>query len=180
MKIVKWIGMSKSVIGTNFDSLNGLLKAYIQQKDYWPPFLQKFKPKEQPTEDELKHLFIELMQHNFTQFYKDTEMQKIILWQISEDKPMLRGISEAREKEGAKLFELTVPYFIKSDVNFKAVIAMLLGGSYNLVLHAAANKSTVCGIDANWEHDREQVLKTIGQIIGWAWDQAKENQSKSK
>jgi hypothetical protein len=89
----------------------------------------------------------------------------------------LRSISENREAEGAKVFKFVEPYFIRSGVNFKAVIALLLGGSYYMALHAASNKSTVCGIDLNWEHDMDEVLRTISQIISWAWEKAQDRKA---
>ena len=177
MKITRRMGKSKGMIGYHFDNLNELLKVYIQQKDYWPPLFESFMSKDLSNEETVKKSFIELMQANLKLFRETPEMQKIILWQISQESPMLRSVSDERETEGAKLLNLTTPYFIHTGVNFKAVIALLLGGSYYMVLHSSTNKSTVCGIDLNWEHDQDEVLKTIGQIIEWAWAKAQEKQA---
>jgi hypothetical protein len=176
-KITKRMGRSKETINYHYDNINDLLKLYIKEKDYWPPFFERFNLSEHPGEQEIKRLFIELMKDNFIMFRATPEMQKIILWQISQENPMLRSVSDEREKEGAKLLNLTNPYFVHSGVNFKAIIALLLGGSYYMVLHAETNKSTVCGIDVNWERDRDEVLKTIEQVICWAWEKAKENRA---
>jgi hypothetical protein len=35
----------------------------------------------------------------------------------------------------------------------------------------------VCGIDLNWDRDKNEVLKTIGQLIGWAWEKAQEKRA---
>jgi len=177
MKITRRMGKSKGMIGYHFDNLNELLKVYIQQKDYWPPLFESFMSKDLSNEETVKKSFVELMQDNLKLFRETPEMQKIILWQISQESPMLRSVSDERETEGAKLLNVAAPYFIHTGVNFKAIIALLLGGSYYMVLHSTTNKSTVCGIDLNWEHDQDEVLKTIGQIIGWAWDKAQEKRA---
>jgi len=174
MKITRRTGKSKGVISYHYKNLNELLKTYIKQKDYWPPFFERFNLSAEPTEEELRKMFIELMQDNFELFKDTPEMQKIILWQISQESPLLRSISDEREAEGARLLNMSSSYFRHSDVNFKAIIALLLGGSYYLVLHAATNKSTVCGVDINWDKDRHEILRTIAQVIGWSWDNAKQ------
>jgi len=177
MKITRRTGKSKSIISYHYKNLNELLKTYIHQKDYWPPFFERFQLNAEPGEEELQAMFTQLMQDNLNLFRDTPEMQKIILWQISQENPLLRSVSDEREAEGAKLLDLTSPFFVHSDVNFKAIIALLLGGSYYLVLHAMTNKSTVCGIDINWDKDREEILKTIGQVIGWSWEKAKEKRA---
>jgi hypothetical protein len=146
-----------------------LEKAYIAEKDYWPPFFERFKLEEGADEKTVRQLFTELMQENYHFFKNNKEMQMIIHWQISEENPLMRSISEAREREGDKLLKLTDPLFRDTDVDFKAVIALLLGGIYYIVLHANTNKSKVCGIDINLEKDSEALKRTIGQIIGWAF-----------
>jgi len=157
--------------------LNHLLRTYIKEKDYWPQFFQKFNLSQQPDESEIKRLFIELMQENLTKLQVTLEMQRIILWQISEASPMLKNVSDEREKEGAKVIALASPYFAGTDVNFNAVLALILGGTYYLVLHNETNKSTVCGIDINIDRDRDQVLKTISQLITWAFENAKDSRA---
>lgn len=175
MKISRHIGKDKNVIRYHYQGLANLQKSYIREKDYWLPFFERFRLDGDVAEDTVKSLFIELMQENFRFFWNDPEMQKIILWQISEENPLMRSISEAREVEGAKLLGKTDPYFIGSGVNFRTVIAILLGGIYYIVLHATTNKSTVCGIDANRERDRKDIIRTIEQVIDWAWQAAKES-----
>jgi AcrR family transcriptional regulator len=169
-KIARHIGKDKSAIRHHFGRLVDLEKAYIREKDYWPPFFERFQLTNQPSKEEIKILFIELMQQNLLAFMANPEMQKIILWQISEENPLMRSISDAREESGARLLSKATPFFIRSGTSFKAVLALLLGGIYYLVLHAETNKSTVCGLDINLESDRKTVIKTIREIIGWAFE----------
>jgi AcrR family transcriptional regulator len=173
-KIARLAEKDKGVIRYHFGGLNNLLRTYIKQKDYWPPFFERYKIDGSADQGEIKDMFTALMQENLKQFYADKEMQKIILWQITEGNPVLRQISEEREDEGQKLFDLTNPTFLKSGVSIKSVMALLLGGSYFAVLQAHSIKTRVCGVDVNWEKDLETLGKTIGQIISWAWERANE------
>ena len=171
------MGRNKGIIIYHYKNLNDLLKTYIRQTDYWPGFFERFKHIEKPDKTGVIKLFTDLMQDNLKVLQNTPEMQKIILWQISEESPMLKSVSEDREREGANVIALVKPFFDGSDVNFNAVLALILGGSYYLVLHNETNKSTVCGLDINRDRDREQVLKTIAQFISWAFEKANAKQA---
>jgi hypothetical protein len=171
------MGKNKDIIRYHYNNLNHLLRTYIRQKDYWPHFFEKFDECDPQDEAVIKKSFIELMQENLKLLQVTPEMQKIILWQISEESPMLKHVSEEREAAGAKVMAMAAPYFAGTDVSFNTVLSIILGGTYYLVLHNETNKSTVCGVDINRERDRDQVLKTIGQFITWAWEKAQEKRA---
>ena len=173
--IARLLGKDKNLIRYHFGSLNGLLKTYIQDKDYWKPFFERFRFSDEPDAKEIEELFVGLMQENFRVFSDNEEMQKIIHWQISEASALMRSVSDDREREGEKLLKMATPYFIESGVNFKAIIALLLGGSYYMVLQHKAINGVVSGIDLNSEKDCADVLVAIEKIIEWAWQFAQEN-----
>jgi len=177
-EIARHVGKDKNLIRYYFENLEGLEKAYINEKDYWPPFFERFKIDSSSTKTDIEKLFTELMQENFRFFLGNPEMQQIILWQISEANPLLKHISEQREIEGAKLLALTDPYFDGSGISFRTILALLLGGIYYVVLHARYNKSTVSGIDVNHTEDRTVLLKTVGQVLSWAWQAAESKETK--
>jgi AcrR family transcriptional regulator len=173
--IARLLGKDKNLIRYHFGSLNGLLKSYIQDKDYWKPFFERFRFSDQPDAKEIETLFVGLMKENFKVFAENEEMQKIIHWQISEASPLIRSISDEREAEGEKLLKMATPYFRESGVNFKAIIALLLGGSYFIVLQHKAINGVICGIDLNSEKDRTEVMVAIEKIVEWSWQYAQAN-----
>lgn len=175
-KIARYTGKDKTLISRYFSDLAGLQRAYIMEKDYWIPIFERFVLTDVDGVAEIKETFVTLMQENFDFFCSNSEMQNIILWQISEENQLMTEISNSREAHGNKLFRLTDPTFEGSDVNFRAVIGLLLGGIYYMVLHAATNKSTVCGIDLNTESDKLEILKTIEQVITWSCERADPNE----
>lgn len=178
-KIAQLAENDKGVIRYHFGGLSALLRAYIEDRDYWPPFFERYKLDEMADQGEIKGMFTALMQENLRQFYGNKEMQKIILWQVTQSSSLLRDLSEAREDEGEKLFKLTEETFLHSGISFKAIIALLLGGSYFAVLQSQSIKTRVCGIDLNWEHDFKVFNDTIAQVISWAWEKANEHKKSS-
>jgi AcrR family transcriptional regulator len=175
--IARKAGKHWSLVKYYFDDIDQLKKAYIKERDYWPPFFERFKVSQNPTKKEVQTLFTNLMQENFRFFLTNPQMQQIILWQISEDNLLLKGISDAREVEGKKLLALTDIYFEGTGINIRALMALILGGIYYVILHAKTNKSTVAGVDANMADDQKSILNTISQIIGWAWEAADEKKN---
>jgi AcrR family transcriptional regulator len=171
-KIASKAGKDKKLIYRYFGGLNNLLKVYINGKDYWQPLLRELNEAAANGDPEVLPLFIRLFQDLFLFFRNEKEMQKFILWQMSDRNPLMRSISEEREKEGARLQALTDPHFRGSGINIRMVMALLLGGTYYVVLHAEHNKSTVAGVDVNLERDQKELLKTIEQIFTWAWASA--------
>lgn len=180
-KIARHCGKDKTLISRYFKDLAGLQRAYITEKDYWIPIFERFVLTEVDGVAQIKETFVALMQENFEFFCSNAEMQNIILWQISEANPLMTEISMSREAHGEELFKFTEPLFKNSAINFRAIIGLLLGGVYYMVLHARTNKSKVCGIDINIESDKIEILKAIEQIITWSCERAdpteKQNQT---
>lgn len=172
-RIAARAGVNKKLIYYYFGGLNPMIKEYIRRKDYWLPLFDSFEWKDEPDRAKVEGLFESFLEEQFCFFFVEPEMQKLILWQISEFNPLMRGISEARETEGAKFLGLTDRYFKDSEVDFRSVVALLVGGIYYIVLHAKHNKSSVCGIDVNREKDYKVLLKTIRQVLQWVWSTAK-------
>ncbi|TSJ40925.1 TetR/AcrR family transcriptional regulator [Mucilaginibacter corticis] len=171
-RIVTKSGVSKPMVYEYFGNLNGLLKAYIGRKDSWLTYFESIRLPENPTTEELKNCFVKLLQDQFRYFHSDKEMQKLVLWQISEYNPLMRATCEAREREGLRLLELADGHFRKSGVSLKAVMGMLVGGIYYNILHSSAGLGTIAGIDIRNENEYEMVMKTIEQIIDWAFQAA--------
>lgn len=171
-EIARQAGKDKNLIRYYFGSLNGLLKAYIVEKDYWLPFLERYQRLAEARPGQLRDAFIDMMQEDLRAFATNREMQQLIRWQLSEANPLMRAVSASRELQGDSLFRLTDAVFRGSDVHFRSVIALVLGGIYYTVLQVTAGNGPVCGVDVALDNDRQALLRTIGQVITWAWDAA--------
>jgi len=154
-KIALRAGVSKPMVYEYFGNLNGLLEL-----------------PENPTTEELKRCFVKMLQDQFRYFHGDQEMQKLVLWQVSEYNPLMRATCEARERAGVRLLELADGHFRNSGVSLKAVMGMLVGGIYYNVLHDSAGLGTIAGIDIKNEKEFDLVMKTIAQVVEWAFQAA--------
>ncbi len=168
-KVTLRAGVSKPMVYEYFANFNGLLKAYIAGKDSWVTYFQSLELPDNPTTEELKNCLKKMLQDQFRYFHQDTEMQKLVHWQVSEYNPLMRATCENREREGARLLELAEGHFRSSGVSLKAVMAMLVGGIYFNVLHDGAGVGTMAGVNIRNQKDFGLMLKTIGQVIEWAF-----------
>jgi len=166
------INRHRTAVKNHFGSVKGLMETYVRIADYWKPNLEKFMLPETATNEEIKQMFIALMQMNFDLFTQNKEMQGIIYWQISEENPLMQRTSIEREKAGAALLALTDRHFAGTGINFRAVICSMLSTIYYPTWHARYNKSSVAGLDINQEKDYQDLRDTIGYIIELVWRDA--------
>jgi signal transduction protein with GAF and PtsI domain len=113
------------------------------KKDYWLSFNNKIlsqidlKDKKNSIIDN----YVSILEKQFEFFWNEDEMQKIILWEISESTELLDSVSKVREEYGNALLALSDPYFKNSAVSMRGVSALLVCGIYYVVLHAKKTKA---------------------------------------
>jgi AcrR family transcriptional regulator len=172
-KIAKKAEVDRKLIYRYFGSLNYLIEAYVVENDYWMVFSDKMKEMlNQENYSGSEGIITAILQNQFKFFISQKEMQRLILWELSVDNPLMRSIHNARESMGHKFLELTDEHFGNSKVNFRAVAALLVGGIYYTILHTVYNGGAFAGMDINSEAGKDELLKAIGQIVGWAYQEA--------
>lgn len=172
-KVARIAGVNKKLIYRYFkNDFNNLLEEYILETDYWMIFAEKVQDLIDQQSGTQK-LITDILQNQFRFFYQDKQMQKLILWEVGTDSPLMRSIHNARERAGQKLIELTDPQFEGTDVNFRAIAALLVGGIYYTILHTRYNGGIFSDIDLSTEAGREEMLRAIKMIINWAFQEQK-------
>ncbi len=150
--------LSKKLIYKYFGTVDNLIEIYVKGKDYWMSFNNEVK--ELVKQHEYNHgkdLVPIILENLFENLINVPETQKILLWEISEESKLMREVSTIREKLGSNLFSLMNPSFEKTDVEIRAVCALLLGGIYYLVLHSNATGGTFCEIDIKTEEGKKPI-----------------------
>ncbi|KXH81103.1 TetR/AcrR family transcriptional regulator [Chryseobacterium kwangjuense] len=163
-KIAAVAGFDKKLIYEYFGSTDKLIDEYIKSQDYW----SKFSPdiEEEVQVGKGKETLTQGILMQFESLKKNKELQKIILWELSESKPILKNILKQREDVAANLFEnVTDPYFGENATNVRAMLALIAAGVYYLNLFPAYNGTEFCGIDMRTEEGRGEVQKVIVEII---------------
>lgn len=173
--IAKEARVNKKLIYRYFENVDRLIETYVIEKDYWLSFNNKIisqidlKDKKNTLIDAISSV----LEKQFEFFWNEDEMQKIILWEISEKTTLLDSVCKVREEHGNAILELADPYFKNSPVSLRGVSSLLVCGIYYMVLHAKKNESTICGINVNSDAGRAEVQRSIRQVIEWTFNAAK-------
>ncbi|WPU97844.1 TetR/AcrR family transcriptional regulator [Mucilaginibacter sp. cycad4] len=173
--IAKKAGVDRSLIYQYFTkNIDRLLEDYIIQRDYWMKFAEKIKEEVSKSNHETsKGLIIDILQKQWQYFATDTEMQHLILWELSGDSAMMRSIHNARELQGQPILELAEEHFKGTDVKFKPISALLLGGIYYANLHTIYNGNIMCGMDVKSTEGQKEIMDAIRQLVEWAYRAAR-------
>jgi len=169
-KIARMAGVNKKLIYRYFQTFEGLIEAYVVETDYWMVFAEKVQEMlDEKNASDSQKLVTDILQNQFRYFYMDKQMQKLITWEICSASPLMKSIHTARENAGQKILALTDEHFKNSNVNLRAVSALLVGGIYYTVLHSRYNGGMFSDIDMSTEEGREEIIRMIGEIINWAY-----------
>lgn len=171
--IAKEAEVDKRLVWTYFGGLDPLVEEYISRRDFW-----KFTATDSindllGTNNGIKKEQVsDLLKSQFETLLYDNVLQRIIHWELSENKSFLRNISNQREAIGEELFKHIAHQFNNDTKQIRAITALLIGGIYYLALHGKVNGSLFCGLDINKEEDKLLINKTIEEIIAFAFGNA--------
>ncbi|KQT35536.1 TetR family transcriptional regulator [Chryseobacterium sp. Leaf405] len=169
-KIAAVAGFDKKLIYEYFGSTEKLIDEYIRSQDYWSRTGQEELHVD--FSDGGKEMSKVAILNQFEQIRRNKELQKIILWGLSEGKPILKKVADDREEAGELLFKNIVdPHFKDKSTRYRAIAALLVSGAYYLNLYTAYNASVFCGIDLKSEDGRKEIEKAITEIIDFAYEE---------
>lgn len=159
-------GLNRKLIMLYFGTVDNLIETYVRGKDYWLAASGEAAGlikdnKGENTKDILESLLHNQMEHIFN----DQEMQKIILWQISESTKIMKEVSEERELLSQQFFALSDQELQGKNIDLRAVSALLVAGIYYLVLHAKSTDTLVCEIDLNTPDGMSRIKDAISLIL---------------
>ncbi|MDO5656391.1 MAG: TetR/AcrR family transcriptional regulator [Flavobacteriaceae bacterium] len=167
--IAKTAGLDKKLIYDYFGNADGLIHTYIKSQDYWNNISTTLDFEITPKSLEIATK--EMILQQFEVLKNNKELQKIILWELSEENDVLRQLADAREHNGEELFSKYIDsHFKNSDFNFRAILALLISGSYYLNIHTETNGSKFCGIDLKTDEGRKEIEKAISKLIKWSFE----------
>ena len=175
-KVARQAEVDRKLINRYFGGLNQLVEAYVVKNDYWLLLTEKINDLLKSNNYLVsKEMIISILQNQFTYFFNDKDMQRLILWELTTNSPLMKSIHNARESMGQKLLETTDEHFYGSKVNFRAIGALLVGGIYYTILHTIYNGGKFSDLDVTSNEGQEQILNAIEQIVGWAYQEAEKS-----
>jgi AcrR family transcriptional regulator len=164
--IAKTAGLSRRLITVYFKSVDDLVETYVRGKDYWIAASGNVDEMMEKNKGEnTQEIMDYLLQNQLDYFYNNTEMQKIILWEISQKTEIMHEVCEDRERLGSKFFALSDKELQGKDIDLRAVSGLLVAGIYYMVLHAKSTDTLFCEIDINTPEGMKRVKNAISLII---------------
>jgi len=162
--IAKTAGLDKKLIYKYFGGTDQLMDEYIQTKDFWSNVKGEKVP--EVITDGGQAFIEEMLLLQFDQVAKDKAFQKLLLWRLTEERKSLQKLTDAQEANGETLLQgITDPHFGGQSAQFRAIMAVLIGGAYYLDLYAAVNGSVFCGIDLATESGRQEINKALSFLL---------------
>lgn len=172
-KVANIAGVDRKLVYRYFGNLNNLTEAYVAENDYWLLFAEHFKTLSQGLDSSNSQAFInDILQDLFKHFLNEKEMQNLILMELSGDSPIMRSIHNVRELIGQQLLATTDDHFQNTNVNFRAISALLVGGIYYMILHTRKNGYLFADVDLKSEEGTRAIQETMAQVIDWAFKAA--------
>ena len=173
-RVASMAKVDRRLIYDYFGGLEGVLREYLNANDYW-----KINPEnlndllEKSKADYGKSLSNSVLQDQLESLMANEEMRRIITWGLSEKLPELKELDLKREHAGEAVFKGVIDeHFAQSNLNFRAIYALLMGGVYYLTLHSRMQENPFCGIDLQEKEGREAIKRAIKQVIDAAYAEA--------
>lgn len=153
-------GIRVDVLKRNYTSVEKILSLYAASVDYWISDL--FDPKH-PLETGNEQVMIEAFARLAGDLYNDREMQKLLIWELSEDNPTTRRLAANRELFYADVFAGYNKLFKDTGLHIDIISALINAGIYYLILHR--KRSTFWGVDFSKRPEKKRFIEAIGQVI---------------
>lgn len=164
--IAKVAGLSRRLITLYFGTVDQLIETYVRGKDYWLAASGDAVDMIKDNKGEnTRQILDSLLQNQLDYFFSNEEMQKTILWQISESTKIMTEVCEEREQLSKFFFSLSDKELEGKSIDLRAVSALLVAGIYYLVLHAKSTDTLFCEIDLREPEGMERIKKAISLIL---------------
>lgn len=154
-------GLDKKLIYNYFGGVDQLIDEYIRSLDFWSNVSKEVPVVTDAGEALVKQMLVE----QFDYVGNNKELQKVLLWGLSEKRKSLKRVADEREAVGEVLLTgITDPHFGEQSSQFRAAMALLVSGAYYLNLYPV-NGKTFCGIDVTTEEGKEEIRKALQKVV---------------
>ncbi|MBI5015337.1 MAG: TetR/AcrR family transcriptional regulator [Deltaproteobacteria bacterium] len=163
--VAKAAGVDKVLIYRYFGGLDGLLEAFVLERDYYANLdrhaegLSLVRSRE-----DLVVWARELMVGQYRALREDPVFREIVLWQVTTDSPVTQALAAERERRGTQLLERLRLLLGGEGPDLPAVTALLTGGAYYLAL-ASERSAVFNGIDLRSDDGRHRIEAAIETVV---------------
>lgn len=163
--VAKRAGVDKVLIYRYFENLDGLLKEYVSQEDYFTNL--QINIGDEPiirTLNDTLEVGKKVFSGQIWQTLGNIEEQEILLWELSHKNHVTEALAGAREKQGIDLMQKMSEVIDFTKMDLPAMAAVITGGINYLVLRSRT-VDVYNGVDLSSKQGWERIEKAIGAIL---------------
>lgn len=167
-------GVDRRLVSTYFGTIDNLIEEYLTSRDYW---MSKVAPKVQEIAEKSEKFgekeIVKILHTLYDSVESSVDLQRMILWQVSEYNPKISTLLEQREKLGEPLFEATDADFKDTDIDLRAMLAIQIAGIYYLNLQSKSNNVAFCEVNLGTEEGTKRIKNAIAKMMELVYNQGK-------
>jgi len=148
-KVADKAGVNKTLIYRYFDSLDGLIYAYMKKHDFWIN-----SPSEQPDSSDIKGYLKLFYRREIAEYRSNIALKRLRRWELSATKDFVTAVRDQREKNGVRFMELMAGFAKVDKEHLQAMSALIDAGiSYLAMLEENCRMYNDINIqsDEGWE-----------------------------
>lgn len=158
-KVADQAGVNKTLIYRYFESLDGLIYAYMKKHDFWLN-----TPLERPDVSDIKGYLKTFYRREIAECRDNIALKRLKRWELSSDKDFVVEIRAQREKNGVQFMEM-ISGFAKVDKEQLQAISALMDAGIAYLAMFAENCKMYNDIDIQSDKGWEQIAKGIDALV---------------
>ena len=152
-------GVSKMLIYRYFNSLDGLIAAYIQQHDYWINFDEQL-----PDEEHIGEFIKEIFKRQIAMLRQSYTLRRLYRWELTSNNIFIKELREKREAKGVCLVD-AVSKLSKHPQKETAAMASILTAAISYLSLLEENCPVFNGINIQTEDGWKELEEGINILI---------------
>ena len=152
-------GVSKMLIYRYFNSLDGLIAAYIQQHDYWINFDEQL-----PDEEHIGEFIKEIFKRQIAMLRQSYTLRRLYRWELTSNNTFIKELREKREAKGIWLVD-AVSKLSKHPQKETAAMASILTAAISYLSLLEENCPVFNGINIQTEDGWKELEEGINILI---------------
>ncbi len=152
-------GVSKMLIYRYFNSLDGLIAAYIQQHDYWINFDEQL-----PDEEHIGEFIKEIFKRQIAMLRQSYTLRRLYRWELTSNNIFIKELREKREAKGVWLVD-AVSKLSKHPQKETAAMASILTAAISYLSLQEENCPVFNGINIQTEDGWKELEEGINILI---------------
>ena len=151
--------VSKMLMYRYFNSLDGLIAAYIRQNDYWINFNEEL-----PDKEHLSEFIKQIFKRQIIQLRESYTLKRLYRWELSTDNKFVKELRDKREEKGLWLIE-AVSKLSKHPQKETAAVASIITAAISYLALLEENCQVYNGLKIQQETGWEQLEEGINLLV---------------